>query len=60
VEYMEFPFGKFHRGACEPERAIKSVTLGPKCALSPSDVTAVMDENGFKDFDVVKSGCEIR
>jgi hypothetical protein len=35
VEYMEFPFGKFHRGACEPERAIKSVTLGPKCALSP-------------------------
>jgi hypothetical protein len=60
LEYLEFPFGKFRDGAFSPERAIKSIIIGPKCMLSRSDVTSMMQKNGFKDFEVIASACQIR
>jgi hypothetical protein len=60
VKYLEFPFGKFRDGAFFPERAIKTIILGPKCPLSQSDVTSAMEENGFVDFEVVVSLCQVR
>ena len=60
VKYLEFPFGKFHAGVFNPERAIKNITLGPKCILTRADVIATMQEKGFKDFEVTASACQIR
>jgi hypothetical protein len=60
VKYLEFPFGKFRDGAFHPEMAIKSITVGPKCALSHSDVTSAMKDNGFENFEVIASACQIR
>jgi len=60
VGYLEFPFGKFRRGAYSTERAIKSIILGPKCPHSIGDVSTAMKEAGFGDFEVVASVCQIR
>jgi hypothetical protein len=60
MHYHEFPFGRFKNGNYDPTRAIAEVIIGPKCAMSIDDVTAVMAINGFKDFSVVKSACQIR
>ena len=60
VDYLEFPFGLFRDGKFLAQRAIKCVIVGPKCALSPSDVTSAMQENGFEDFEVAVSACQIR
>jgi hypothetical protein len=60
VDYLEFPFGLFRDGEFLPQRAINSIILGPKCALGQSEVTLAMRENGFKDFEVAASVCQIR
>ncbi len=60
VRYLEFPFGKFRDGTFFPEGAIKSIIVGPKCALSQSDVTSAMQKSGFENFEVITSACQIR
>jgi hypothetical protein len=60
VSYLEFPFGLFRKGVYRPERAIEKVILGPKCSLTQAEATAILENNGFENFDVVKSACEIR
>ncbi|HWF95242.1 MAG TPA: DUF2971 domain-containing protein [Xanthobacteraceae bacterium] len=60
IEYLEFPFGQFRDGEYLHRRAINSIMLGPKCAFRQSDVISIMQENGFEDFEVVASVCQIR
>ncbi len=59
ADYL-FPFGKFRDGTFFPEGAIKSIIVGPKCALSQSDVTSAMQKSGFENFEVITSACQIR
>jgi hypothetical protein len=60
ASYLEFPFGLLRDGAYLPERAIEKIILGPKCPLIQEEVKSLLEENGFENFEVVKSACEIR
>lgn len=60
VHYLEFPFGRFKQGKHDPAKAIAEVIVGPKCTMTAEDAVAAMTENGFKQFAVVKSDCQIR
>jgi hypothetical protein len=60
VSYLEFPFGRFRNKTFDPSRAIEKVIIGPNCPLTTDDVTAAMKDNGFHNFEVAKSVCEIR
>ena len=60
VHYLEFPFGRFKNGVFDPERSIAEIIIGPKCTMTIDAAVAAMTENGFKDFKVLKSECQIR
>jgi len=60
IAYLEFQFGLFGKGAYEPKRAIEKVVLGPKCPLSLTEVTDALNHNGFENFQVLNSECQIR
>jgi hypothetical protein len=60
VQYVEFPFGRFHDGKFDPARAFKTIIVGPNCPLSVASVEAELKEQGFCDCVVRKSDCHIR
>jgi hypothetical protein len=60
ISYVSFPFGKYRDGKWKHSRAIKSVTVGPNCPMSTAEVERLLTDNGFEDFVVEKSGCQIR
>src|SRR5262249_43834219 len=60
VRYLEFPFGRFRNRSFDPSKAIEKVIVGPNCPLTSNDVIATMKDNGFQNFEVTKSVCEIR
>jgi hypothetical protein len=60
VSYLDLPFGRVQNGSVDPTGAIDTVIIGPNCHLSPSEVTKAMQENGFKNFKITRSICEIR
>jgi hypothetical protein len=60
VSYLQFPFGRFREGTFQPQKAIKTVIIGPKCSLSEDDVLVLMRDNGFSDFEIKRSECVVR
>lgn len=60
INYLELPFGKFHKQGFDPSRAIKEVVIGPNSKLDLSEIANVLKNEGFKDFQVVMSDCQIR
>jgi hypothetical protein len=60
VQYVEFPFGRFHDGKFDPARAFKTIIVGPNCPLSVAAVEAELKEQGFGNCVVRKSDCHIR
>ncbi len=60
VSYLKFSYGKFENNYFDHKRAIRKIIIGPKCQLSISEVTKILSENGFEQFEVVESTCEIR
>lgn len=60
VRYLTFPFGRFRDGGYDPTKAIREIIVGPKCSMTPEDVEAAMIANGFQDFVVASSDCQIR
>jgi hypothetical protein len=60
VYYLEFPFGRVRDGKFDPTRSLKRVIIGPNCPLTANDVASVLDDNGFVDYEVVQSHCQIR
>lgn len=60
VSYVEFPFGRVRGDDCDSSRALKSVTLGPNCALTVAEVEGELKEQGYLDCVVQKSTCQIR
>ena len=60
LEYKVFPFGRFKNQAYDPSGSIERIVLGPRCALSEAEVTSALKTNGFKNFEVELSDCQIR
>jgi hypothetical protein len=60
VLYLEIPFGRWVRGVADPRRAIEVVYRGPNCGMSAAEITALLTSEGFENFRVVQSECEIR
>lgn len=60
VRYVEFPFGRYSAGDIDPRRAIAKVIMGPNCKLPRTEVEAMMVGNGFVDFDIETSTCQVR
>jgi hypothetical protein len=58
--FLTFPFGRFKNGIFDPARAIAEVIIGPKCTITKEEASNQMFNNGFSDFSVVKSECQIR
>jgi hypothetical protein len=60
INYVAFPFGRWRDGLFDARRAIETVIIGPKCVLGQEEVVALMNNEGFQDFSVTKSDCQIR
>jgi len=59
VEYKAFPFAGRGSGS-DRSRAIAAVVVGPRCELPVDDIKFELEKNGFEEFEIVKSECEIR
>ncbi len=57
--FLTFPFGRFKNGMFDPVKAIAEVIIGPKCTMTKQEASNQMVNNGFSDFSVVKSECQI-
>jgi Protein of unknown function (DUF2971) len=60
VEYKTFPFGRQRNRSYEYSRAIERVVIGPRCTLSKDDVQFELEKNGFQNFEIENSDCQIR
>jgi len=60
VDYMAFPFGRRKSGASDCSKAIERVVLGPRCALTEEEVRYLLEFNGYQNFEIDKSDCQIR
>jgi hypothetical protein len=60
VEYKVFPFGRQKNRTYEYSRAIERVVVGPRCTLSTGEVKSELEKNGFENFEIEKSDCQIR
>jgi len=60
VTYFDFPFGRIAKGSHDPTRSIESVVIGPKCHLRVKEVHELLKTQGFDDFTVRPSNCQIR
>jgi hypothetical protein len=60
TEYRAFPFGRRTKRTCDPSGAIEVVVTGPRCSLSETDVRVALEKNGFKNFTIEQSDCQIR
>ena len=60
VEYKAFPFGRFKDQAYDSSGAIERIIIGPRCALSEAEVMSELEKNGFRNFEVEASDCQIR
>jgi hypothetical protein len=60
VKYFDFPFGRFQKGTYDPTRSIECVVIGPKCAFGVKEARELLNANGFDDFTVRRSNCQIR
>jgi hypothetical protein len=60
VDYKKFPYGRRENRISDPSRAIASVVLGPRCELTEDQARSLFSSNGFQNFEVEKSDCQIR
>jgi hypothetical protein len=60
IHYLEFPFGRVRDGKFDAARSLRRVIIGPNCPLTTNDVDSALMENGFVDYEVVHSQCQIR
>ncbi|SNS38332.1 Protein of unknown function [Tardiphaga sp. OK246] len=60
VEYKTFPFGRRAKSTCDPSRAIERVIIGPRCPLTRIEIQADLEANGFTNFVIEASDCQIR
>ena len=60
VNYFDFPFGRFQKGAYDPKQAIEYVIIGPKCSLGVNEVDEMLKSEGFDGFTVRPPNCQIR
>jgi hypothetical protein len=60
IQYMAFPFGLRKKQRCEFSRAIARIVVGPRCSAAAADMEVELRNNGFEDFEVLKSECQIR
>jgi hypothetical protein len=60
VKYVEFPFGRYSAGVIDPRKAISTVVMGPNCKLGREEIEALLVGNGYYDFKIVASNCQIR
>lgn|GEM_PF-1302124 len=60
VSYVPIWYGRFEKGKYNPSRALERVILGPNCELAIEEAEDMLFSNGFKDFGVIRSDCQIR
>ena len=60
VNYLDFNYGKMRNKEFDAAGAIAKIFVGPKSSLSVPDVRAIMNSEGFVDFEVVQSECSWR
>lgn len=60
VGFHEFSFGKSQADGFDASGAIAIVFVGPKSKLSVPDVRALLNSEGFTNFEVVQSECSWR
>jgi hypothetical protein len=60
VGYLSFPYGRYSDKKFDARGAIETVILGPKCEASEADVECLLTAEGFRDFSVSRSRCQIR
>lgn len=60
VPYHDFCFGKAHGKEFDASGSIARVVVGPKSTLSVPDVKAILNSEGFVNFEVCQSECSWR
>lgn len=60
TEYLKFPYGRYLRKNHDARMAIKEVIAGPKCDISDQEISDTLTQNGFQNFVVRRSDCNIR
>lgn len=60
VDYKAFPFGRRENHTSDSSRAIERVIIGPRCSLVEEDIRNLLGANGYENFEVEKSDCQIR
>ena len=60
ISYLEFYFGKSAGSKFDPSGAIARVVVGPKSSLGVPQVKAILNSEGFVNFEVVESECSWR
>lgn len=60
IKYRAFSFGRRRQGKVDARKAIEVVYTGPKCAMSNAEVEEYLRNQGFEEFKVLSSECEVR
>ena len=60
IEYLNFPYGKYLLKNHDARMAIKEIIDGPKCDLSDQEISDTLTKNGFRNFIIKRSVCDIR
>jgi hypothetical protein len=60
VQYKAFPFGRYRNRVYEYSSAIDRVVIGPRCLLTEGEVKSELETNGFLNFQIEHSDCQIR
>ena len=60
IGYLEFEYGKSNGSNFDPSGAISRVVVGPKSSLDVPQVRALLNSEGFINFEVSESSCSWR
>jgi len=60
IEYKSFPFGRRQEGSSDHRKAIERIVLGPRCTLTEEQARTLLQQNGYSDFSIEASDCQIR
>ncbi|MCC0805953.1 DUF2971 domain-containing protein [Methylobacterium sp. W2] len=60
TEYLKFPYGRDLGERHDARMAIKEVIAGPNCALTKDEIANALVANGFLNYLIKGSDCQIR
>lgn len=60
IHYHSLAFGKYRTGSNDHREAIQKIVIGPKSQLAKRDVTEILLDNGYANFEIASSECLFR